>query len=156
MKRLLLTLWLAMPLTLVAGENPATPVAAATLQRQPSPLSVSATVAALRAGLEARGISVFAQIDHAAAAEQTGLAMPATQVLVFGNPRGGTPLMLAHPDLALDLPMRVLIRQNPEGKTEVLWRSPAALAAAQGLPADALAALTPLENLLQTLLAELQ
>ncbi|PJK11718.1 hypothetical protein CO614_07130 [Lysobacteraceae bacterium NML120232] len=156
MRRLLLTLLLAMPLTSAAGENPATAVQAATLQRQDSPLSVRETAAALRTQLESRGITVFALVDHAAAAEKAGLSMPPTQVLLFGNPRGGTPLMQAHPDLALDLPMRVLIRQTPDGKTEVLWRSADAMAAAQGLPTDALSALAPLEKILQTLLAELQ
>ncbi|PJK11609.1 hypothetical protein CO610_01445 [Lysobacteraceae bacterium NML95-0200] len=155
MKRLLLSLLLTMPLTLTAGENPAAAVQASVLQRHDSPLSVSQTASALRTQLESRGITVFALIDHAAAAEKAGLSMPPTQVLVFGNPRGGTPLMLAHPDLALDLPVRVLIRQNHAGKTEVLWRSPAALAAAQGLPADALSGLQALDILLRGLLQEI-
>lgn len=156
MKRLLLSLLLSMPVMLSAGENPAATVQASTLQRHESPLSVSQTASALRTQLESRGITVFALIDHAAAAEKAGLSMPPTQVLVFGNPRGGTPLMLAYPDLALDLPVRVLIRQNHAGKTEVLWRDAEAQAAAQGLPADALAPLAQLEKLLKTLLAQLQ
>lgn len=156
MKRLLLSLLLSMPVMLSAGENPAAAVQASTLQRHESPLSVSQTASALRTQLESRGITVFALIDHAAAAEKAGLSMAPTQVLVFGNPRGGTPLMQAYPDLALDLPVRVLIRQNHAGKTEVLWRDAEAQAAAQGLPADALAPLAPLEKLLKTLLAQLQ
>ncbi|PJJ98523.1 hypothetical protein CO611_06510 [Lysobacteraceae bacterium NML03-0222] len=156
MKRLLLSLLLSMPVMLSAGENPAAAVQASILQRHESPLSVSQTASALRTQLESHGITVFALIDHAAAAEKAGLSMPPTQVLVFGNPRGGTPLMLAYPDLALDLPVRVLIRQNHAGKTEVLWRDAEAQAAAQGLPADALAPLAQLEKLLKTLLAQLQ
>ncbi|PJJ95919.1 hypothetical protein CO615_10895 [Lysobacteraceae bacterium NML75-0749] len=156
MKRLLLSLLLSMPVMLSAGENPAAALQASILQRHESPLSVSQTASALRTQLESRGITVFALIDHAAAAEKAGVSMPPTQVLVFGNPRGGTPLMLAHPDLALDLPVRVLIRQNTEGRTEVLWRDAEAQAAAQGLPADALAPLAQLEKLLKTLLAQLQ
>lgn len=156
MKRLLLSLLLSMPVMLSAGEKPAAAVQASTLQRHESPLSVSQTASALRTQLESRGITVFALIDHAAVAEKAGLSMPPTQVLVFGNPRGGTPLMLAYPDLALDLPVRVLIRQNTEGRTEVLWRDAEAQAAVQGLPADALAPLAQLEKLLKTLLAQLQ
>ena len=156
MKRLLLSLLLSMPVMLSAGENPAAALQASILQRHESPLSVSQTASALRTQLESHGITVFALIDHAAAAEKAGLSMPPTQVLVFGNPRGGTPLMLAYPDLALDLPVRVLIRQNTEGRTEVLWRDAEAQAAAQGLPADALAPLAQLEKLLKTLLAQLQ
>ncbi|PJK06160.1 hypothetical protein CO612_03535 [Lysobacteraceae bacterium NML71-0210] len=156
MKRLLLSLLLSMPVMLSAGENPAAALQASTLQRHESPLSVSQTASALRTQLESHGITVFALIDHAAAAEKAGLSMPPTQVLVFGNPRGGTPLMQAYPDLALDLPVRVLIRQNHAGKTELLWRDAEAQAAAQGLPADALAPLAQLEKLLKTLLAQLQ
>lgn len=156
MKRLLLASLLCMPVMLSAGENPAAPVQAVGLQRHTSPLPVNETAAALRTQLESRGITIFALIDHAAAAEKAGLTMPPTQVLVFGNPRGGTPLMQAYPDLALDLPVRVLIRQNTEGHTEVLWRDAGAQAAAQGLPADALASLAQLEKLLKTLLAQLQ
>lgn len=55
------------------------------------------------------GLTLFGEFDHARAARGAGLAMPPTTVLIFGNPKGGTPLMLAHPDLALDLPFRVLI-----------------------------------------------
>ena len=156
MKRLLLSLLLSMPVMLSAGENPAAAVQASTLQRHESPLSVSQTASALRTQLESHGITVFALIDHAAAAEKAGLSMLPTQVLVFGNPRGGTPLMQAYPDLALDLPVRVLIRQNHAGKTELLWRDAEAQAAAQDLPADALAPLAQLEKLLKTLLAQLQ
>lgn len=155
MKRLLLSLLLSMPVMLSAGENPAAALQASTLQRHESPLSVSQTASALRTQLESRGITVFALIDHAAAAEKAGLSMPPTQVLVFGNPRGGTPLMLAYPDLALDLPVRVLIRQNTEGRTEVLWRDAEAQAAAQGLPADALTGLQALDKLLRSMLQEI-
>lgn len=88
------------------------------LQRIASSQDVATTVAALRSALESRGITVFAEIDHAAAAREAGLEMPPTRVLLFGNPKGGTPLMEKHPDLALDLPLRVLVRQGADGKAE--------------------------------------
>ncbi|AHV91276.1 hypothetical protein D554_1066 [Bordetella holmesii 30539] len=92
---------------------------------------VGQTVAQLRTGLAAHGMTVFAEIDHAAAAQAAGLDMPPTRVLIFGNPKAGTPLMLAEPDLALDLPLRVLVRERA-GRVEVLMhRLPS-----PGLPAD--------------------
>lgn len=77
------------------------------------------TVTYLRQGLVEQGMRVFAEIDHAGAAKAAGLAMPPTKVLIFGNPKAGTPLMLAAPDVALDLPLRVLVREQ-DGRVEVL------------------------------------
>ncbi|EBP0013135.1 DUF302 domain-containing protein [Salmonella enterica] len=69
------------------------------------------------------GFVLFAEFDHARTAHNVGLTMPPTTVLVFGNPKGGTPLMLAHPDLALDLPFRVLISQLPDGQVNVSYHA---------------------------------
>lgn len=77
------------------------------------------TVATLRQGLAEQGMTIFAEIDHAGAATRAGLKMPSTKVLMFGNPKAGTPLMLAAPDVALDLPLRVLVRER-DGRVEVL------------------------------------
>ncbi|RMH91065.1 DUF302 domain-containing protein [Lysobacter pythonis] len=110
---------------------------------------VDATVAALRVAFEAKGIRVFAVIDHAGAAREAGLAMPPTKVIVFGNPKGGTPLMLAHPSLALDLPMRVLVRETAPGRAEVLWHAPSDMERGQGLPAGTLDGLKPLGALVR-------
>src|SRR4051812_10903549 len=77
-----------------------------------SPYGFAETLDRLEATLRAKGIDVFAKIDHAAAATGVGLSMPPTVVLVFGSPRGGTPLMLEQPLLALDLPLRVLVRED--------------------------------------------
>ncbi|MGY0505119.1 DUF302 domain-containing protein [Luteimonas sp. e5] len=129
--------------------NPSATAAGHDLQRVSSRHDVEATVAALRSALEARGITVFAEIDHAAAARQAGLDMPPTRVLLFGNPKGGTPLMEQHPDLALDLPLRVLVRQRSDGKAEVLWHSTAAMERSQGMPAGSLDGLQQLQTLVR-------
>jgi uncharacterized protein (DUF302 family) len=97
---------------------------------------VAGTVAVLRDEIESRGASVVAVVDHAAAARAVGLEMPDTQVLIFGNPRAGTPLMLAAPDIALDLPLRVLVRDDGDPGSLVAWQEPDFVADRFGLPAD--------------------
>ncbi|EHP9414909.1 TPA: DUF302 domain-containing protein [Salmonella enterica subsp. enterica serovar Coeln] len=94
------------------------------------------------------GLVFFGEFDHAKAARDAGLSMPPTTVLVFGNPRGGTPLMLAHPDLALDLPFRVLVSQLPDGQVNVSYH-PAEELQRYGLDATSVQALKKLERLVQ-------
>ena len=97
---------------------------------------VPETVDRLAAAVRMAGNTIFARIDHAANAAEAGLAMPPTQVLVFGNGKAGTPLMLAAPPLALDLPLRFLVWQSGDGTTRVAWNDPlyyaARFAAVQG------------------------
>lgn len=88
---------------------------------QASAYAFEPTVARIAAALEAAGMSIFARIDHRAAAQKVGLTMPPTIVLIYGNPKGGTPLMQEAPGLALDLPLRVLVREDTEGKTQVAF-----------------------------------
>lgn len=76
---------------------------------------------------------LFAEIDHAEAASTVGLAMPPTVVLIFGNPRGGTPLMLAAPQLALDLPLRVLVRENANGHVWIVFHDAVIITRSVGL-----------------------
>jgi uncharacterized protein (DUF302 family) len=95
--------------------------------------SVDETVARVRAQLEAKGIREFALIDHSGEAEKVGLAMPKTQVLIFGNPKGGTPLMLAAPNIAIDLPLKLLVREDAAGAVWVSYWSAQALLARHGL-----------------------
>jgi len=97
------------------------------------------TVRRLDDELAARGVPVFARFDHAANAAGAGLAMPPTVVTVFGSPRAGTPLMLQAPDLALDLPLRILVRQDDDG-VAVSYRDPEATVEGFGVPADPLRA----------------
>jgi uncharacterized protein (DUF302 family) len=82
----------------------------------PSPYSVAGTIDRLEAILRAKDITVFARVDHSGEAAKVGLTMPPTQLLVFGNPKGGTPIMLAAPLAAIDLPLKALAWQDTSGK----------------------------------------
>ncbi len=83
----------------------------------------------LRELLREHDLTLFADIDHAQNARDAGLTMPKTRVLIFGNAKAGTPLMLAAPDIALELPLRVLVREQGETLTELVYIDPARLAA---------------------------
>jgi uncharacterized protein (DUF302 family) len=111
------------------------------LVSQRSAQGVPETVAAIREEAERRGAAVAAVIDHAAAAHAAGLVMPATQVVIFGNPRAGTPLMQARPEIAIDLPLRMLVRDDGQPGSLVSWQDPAYVAQRFGLQDDHL---TPL------------
>jgi uncharacterized protein (DUF302 family) len=87
---------------------------------QPSPYSVTETIDRLEAVLQAKGITIFARIDQQAEAEKVGLSLSPTQLLLFGNPKAGTPLMVAEPTIALDLPLKVLLWEAADGK---VWLS---------------------------------
>lgn len=90
----------------------------------PSKYSVPETLDRLTAVLEANGIQVFARIDHSGEAEKVGMKMPPTQVLIFGNPKGGTPVMLAAPTAAIDLPLKALAWEDAEGKVRLGYNDP--------------------------------
>nr|WP_094975592.1 DUF302 domain-containing protein [Bradyrhizobium symbiodeficiens]AWM06127.1 DUF302 domain-containing protein [Bradyrhizobium symbiodeficiens] len=105
--------------------------------------SFSETLARLRAALEANGLRIFATIDHHAAAQSVGLDMPPTTVLIYGNPKGGTALMLAAPDFALELPLRLLVREGERGKVYVTYAPSANLEGKHGLPVGMAGKLTP-------------
>ncbi len=94
--------------------------------------SVDAAIAAVRAALAERGIPVFAHFDHAANAAGAGLALPATQVLVFGAPAVGTLLMQAFPSMALELPLRIACWQEADGTVKLAVPDMAAVAARHG------------------------
>jgi uncharacterized protein (DUF302 family) len=84
--------------------------------------------------IEKRGMTVFSRIDHAAAAREAGMALRPTEVLLFGNPRSGTPLMQADQTIGIDLPLKMLVWEDAAGKTWVSWNDPLWLAARHGLP----------------------
>jgi uncharacterized protein (DUF302 family) len=115
----------------------------------PSPYSFTDTLTRLRSTLTAKGMTVFATIDHQAAAHAVGLDMPPTTVLIFGNPKSGTPLMLAAPDFALDLPLHVLVREDAAGRTWLVYDTAAAFEGRHGLPAGMADRLAPAEKLLE-------
>jgi uncharacterized protein (DUF302 family) len=102
----------------------------------PSNHSVDAMVEKLKAVLEAKGVTLFALVDHSGEAAKAGLQMPPTKLLIFGNPKAGTPLMLAAPSSAIDLPLKILIWQDTQGKSWVSYNSPAYLAERHGLPQE--------------------
>jgi uncharacterized protein (DUF302 family) len=95
--------------------------------------SVEETVARIRAVLQAKGIQEFALIDHSGEAQKAGLTMPKTQVVIFGNPKGGTPLMLAAPSVAIDLPLKLLVREDAGGQVWISYWSAQALLKRHGL-----------------------
>ena len=103
-----------------------------------SPLSVADTVARFSDVLAAKGVKLFAVIDHSGEAERAGLELRATKVVIFGAPKAGTPVMEAVPVAALDLPLKVLVWDD-HGQTKLTYTAPAALAARYGL-SDELAA----------------
>ena len=118
-----------------------------------SPYGFAETLARLQSTLQAKGIEVFASIDHAAAAAEVGLSLPPTVVLIFGNPRGGTPLMLQNPLLALDLPLKVLVREDDSGQTWVSCNARQYLAQRYGIPTDQAAAISAVPDLIAAALA---
>lgn len=91
---------------------------------QPSQYSVTETINRLEAVLQAKGITIFARIDQQAEAEKVGLSLRPTQLLLFGNPKAGTPLMVAEPTLALDLPLKVLAWETADGKVWLSYNDP--------------------------------
>src|SRR2546427_3550117 len=93
------------------------------------------TLARLASALERRQLEIFTRFDHSGAARRVGLSMPDTQVVVFGNPKSGTPLMLAVPLLALDLPLRVLVADDG-GQAVLSYVAPSYLAERYGIPPD--------------------
>jgi len=104
----------------------------------PSNHSVDQTVERLKDILQAKGITLFALIDHSGEAGKVGMKMPPTKLLIFGNPKGGTPLMLAAPSVAIDLPLKILVWQDSQGKVWLSYNSPAYLQERHGLPQDLL------------------
>jgi len=113
---------------------------------KPSNHSVDQTVEKLKEILKAKGIALFALVDHSGEAEKVGMQMPNTKLLIFGNPKGGTPLMLAAPSLAIDLPLKILVWEDQLGKAWVSYNSPDYLKDRHGLPVDLLKNIAVVEN----------
>ena len=90
----------------------------------PSAHPVAVTADRLEAVLGGRGMTVFARIDHAAGAQKAGKSMPPALLLIFGNPKVGTPLMLCSPSIAIDLPQKALIWEDADGKTWISYNDP--------------------------------
>lgn len=115
--------------------------------RIPSKLSVDATVARLQAILQAKGVKLFTIVDHSGEAASADLKMPNTKLLIFGNPNAGTPLMLASPSVALDLPLKILVAEDAAGKVWISYNAPTYLQARHNLPPELLPNIAVIETL---------
>ena len=115
--------------------------------RLPSSHSVGETVARLQEILQNKGVKLFAIVDHSGEAEKAGMKMPPTQLLISGSPKAGTPLMLATPSIALDLPLKILVREDGQGRVWVSYNSPEYLKDRHGLPQELLQNIAVVETL---------
>jgi uncharacterized protein (DUF302 family) len=109
--------------------------------------SVDETVLKLERILEAKTVKLFAVIDHSGEAQKAGLDMPPTKLLIFGNPKAGTPLMIASPGVAIDLPLKLLIHEDRDGKTLISYNDSSYLQARHALPAHLLEKIAVIEVL---------
>jgi len=123
-----------------AGEN---------LITKASKYSVPETIDRIERATMAKGMQIFARINHGEEAKKVGLDMKPTELLIFGNPKGGTALMVARPTAAIDLPMKALAWEDKDGKVWLSYNSPVLLQERHGLPADLAARLEPVGKLLE-------
>ena len=114
---------------------------------RPSNHSVEQTVEKLKNILQSKGITLFALVDHSGEAEKVGMKMRPTKLLIFGSPKAGTPLMLAAPSSAIDLPLKILIWEDDQGKVWVSYNSPDYLKERHGLPLGLLQNIAVVETL---------
>ena len=113
----------------------------------PSNHSVDQTVERLKEILQGKGVTLFALIDHSGEAEKIGMKMRPTKLLIFGNPKAGTPLMLAAPSIAIDLPLKILVWQDVGGRVWVSYNSLAYLQERHGLSAELMKNIAAVEAL---------
>jgi uncharacterized protein (DUF302 family) len=115
----------------------------------PSPYSVPETLARLESILKERGVTIFARVDHSGEAAKAGLSMRPTQLLIFGSPKGGTPLMVAAPSVAIDLPLKALAWEDEFGKVWLSFNATEYLQQRHGFPAELLKNIAGVSALLQ-------
>ena len=96
--------------------------------------SVGETVERLKGILQSKSVTLFATVDHSGEAEKVGMKMCPTKLLIFGSPKAGTPLMQAAPSVAIDLPLKILVWEDVQGKVWVSYNSPAYLQERHGIP----------------------
>jgi uncharacterized protein (DUF302 family) len=113
-----------------------------------SPYPVFETLDRLEALLRLKSVKIFTRVDHSGEAQNAGLSMPPTQVLIFGNPKGGTPVMLANPLSAIDLPLKALAWQDTAGKVWLTWNDPQYLKSRYNLSDQILAPLVTATSLI--------
>lgn len=114
-----------------------------------SPYPVAETVQRLEALVQAQGLMLFCRIDHSGEAQKVGFKMPPTQLVIFGSPKGGTPVMLASPRAAIDLPLKALIWEEGGGKVWVSYNSPEYLARRHNISGELLKNIAGIGPLLQ-------
>ncbi|HKR78953.1 MAG TPA: DUF302 domain-containing protein [Nitrospira sp.] len=123
--------------------------AGSNLVTKPSKYSVPETIDRIEKAVTAKGMQIFARIDHGAEAKQVGLLMRPTLLLVFGNPKGGTALMVARPTAAIDLPMKALAWEDEDGKVWLAYNSPELLHERHGVPTELTSKLNQVGALLE-------
>jgi uncharacterized protein (DUF302 family) len=111
--------------------------------------SIGETLNRIELLLQTKGIVLFAIIDHSGEAEKVGLHMRPTKLLVFGNPKAGTPLMTASPSIAIDLPLKILVWEDGDGSVWLSYNTPAYLAERHHLPPELVPALSAVEALVE-------
>jgi uncharacterized protein (DUF302 family) len=114
---------------------------------KPSNHSVEQTVDRLKGILEAKGITLFALVDHSGEARKAGFNMRPTKLLIFGNPKAGTPVMLAAPSIAIDLPLKALVWEDSSGQVWISYNSPSYLQERHGVPEELLPSIAVVETL---------
>jgi uncharacterized protein (DUF302 family) len=114
---------------------------------RPSNHSVDQTVNRLKDILQSKKITLFALIDHSGEAEKVGMKMRPTKLLIFGSPKAGTPLMLAAPSIAIDLPLKILVWEDGQGKVWLSYNGPEYLKERHGVPQDLLQNIAVVETL---------
>jgi uncharacterized protein (DUF302 family) len=114
-----------------------------------SPYSVVETLQRLETILKSKGLTIFARVDHSGEAAKVGMEMHPTQLLIFGSPKGGTPVMLAAPSVAIDLPLKALVWEDDHGKVWITQNSPEYLQQRHGIPANLVANLAGAGALIQ-------
>lgn len=125
----------------------ATTVSSKGIVDRPSNHSVDETIEKLKAILQAKGVTLFALVDHSGEAKKVGMKMHPTKLLIFGSPKAGTPLMLAAPSIAIDLPLKILVWEDVQGKVWISYNSPEYLKEWHGLPQELLQNIAVVETL---------
>lgn len=113
----------------------------------PTHSSVDETISRLQAMLQEKGVQIFALIDHSGEAKRAGIDMRPTKLLIFGSPKAGTPLMLAAPTIAIDLPLKLLVWEDASGQVWISYNTPEYLQKRHALPQNLAAALAAVEAL---------
>ncbi|MGA8179741.1 MAG: DUF302 domain-containing protein [Desulfobacterales bacterium] len=124
-----------------------TPAANNGMINKPTNHSVDETVGKIECILQAKGVRLFSLIDHSGEAEKVGMKMNPNKLLIFDNPKAGTPLMLAAPSSAIDLPLKILVWEDGEGKVRISYNSPAYLQGRHRIPSKLLQNIAVLEGL---------